>query len=165
MISIGMPSDQRGPPRMENPEQHGKELYDTGVEQRLNEWVMLSRSKALAACGRTFEARNEALRTSTAAAPAHVKNRVQRACGRRFGAGLRSSPSTAPAASTGLRSWTDAGRGGSGSAVTVCGAGHRPSSRCGRSAGPNRRRGRSGRTIRPRARPLRGASTGRTSRG
>jgi hypothetical protein len=32
------------------------------VEQRLNEWVMLSRSKALAACGRMFEARDEALR-------------------------------------------------------------------------------------------------------
>jgi hypothetical protein len=32
------------------------------VEQRLNEWVMLARTKALAAQGRVFEARNEALR-------------------------------------------------------------------------------------------------------
>jgi hypothetical protein len=32
------------------------------VEQRLNEWVMFSKSKALAACGRTLEARDEVLR-------------------------------------------------------------------------------------------------------
>lgn len=31
------------------------------VEQRLNEWVMLARTKALEAQGRVFEARNEAL--------------------------------------------------------------------------------------------------------
>jgi len=32
------------------------------VQKRLNEWVLLSRSKALAACGRIFEAHDEALR-------------------------------------------------------------------------------------------------------
>ena len=48
----------------------GKELIDMEtvgnslgrrVEQRRNEWVMLSRSKALAADGRLFEARDEVL--------------------------------------------------------------------------------------------------------
>ena len=51
-------------------EEAGKEFIDIErvgnsvgrrVEQRLNEWVTLSRSKALAACGRLFEARDEAL--------------------------------------------------------------------------------------------------------
>ena len=32
------------------------------VEQRLDEWVTMSRSRALAVCGRIFEARDEALR-------------------------------------------------------------------------------------------------------
>jgi hypothetical protein len=51
-------------------EEAGKELIDMEtvgnslgcrVEQRRNEWVMLSRSKALAAGGRLFEARDEVL--------------------------------------------------------------------------------------------------------
>lgn len=50
-------------------EDNGKEAIDLDavecspgrVEQLLNEWVMLSRSKALAACGRVFEARDEVL--------------------------------------------------------------------------------------------------------
>jgi hypothetical protein len=52
-------------------EDHGKKPIDLevdagypgcSVEQRLNEWVMLSRSRALAVCGRIFEAREEASR-------------------------------------------------------------------------------------------------------
>jgi hypothetical protein len=39
------------------------------VEQRLNEWVMLARTRALAAQGRVFEARNEALRWLTLEKP------------------------------------------------------------------------------------------------
>lgn len=51
-------------------ENNGKERIDLDgdpgysvprVEQRLNEWVMLSRSKALSAQGKIFEARDEVL--------------------------------------------------------------------------------------------------------